>query len=265
MMILLASLSGQLPIPVQGQRGGIPEQGQRGQRGAPAAAPTSNPLVSPLGTASAEITGPGMFYETLMELKSTDDLSHFGYVTKEYFVSGTANGQPYKTRIVIRKPSDNAKFGGLVLAESMHPSGNPWMFHFTHVYSMSSGIIGVEILTTDPQGITERNPERYKDLRIANGQANEILAQVGALLKSNRADNPLIGLPLRKMVLAGSSASAATVVSYMAVHGTYRLQDMKPIYDGFFPTSNSSAIPSVDVPTIQVPTMREVFQGNGTT
>jgi hypothetical protein len=206
-----------------------------------------------------------MFYETLMELKSTDDLSHFGYVTKEYFVSGTANGQPYKTRIVIRKPSDNAKFGGLVLAESMHPSGNPWMFHFTHVYSMSSGIIGVEILTTDPQGITERNPERYKDLRIANGQANEILAQVGALLKSNRADNPLIGLPLRKMVLAGSSASAATVVSYMAVHGTYRLQDMKPIYDGFFPTSNSSAIPSVDVPTIQVPTMREVFQGNGTT
>ena len=206
-----------------------------------------------------------MFYETLMELKSTDDLSHFGYVTKEYFVSGTANGQPYKTRIVIRKPSDNAKFSGLILAESMHPSGNPWMFHFTHVYSMSSGIIGVEILTTDPQGITERNPERYKDLRIANGQANEILAQVGALLKSNRGDNPLIGLPIRKMVLAGSSASAATVVSYMAVHGTYRLQDMKPIYDGFFPTSNSSTIPSVDVPTIQVPTMREVFQGNGTT
>jgi hypothetical protein len=67
------------------------------------------------------------------------------------------------------------------------------------------------------------------------------------------------------MVLAGSSASAAVVVSYMGVHPTYRLQDMKPIYDGFFPTSNNSAIPAVDVPTVQVPTMLEVFRGNGTT
>jgi hypothetical protein len=85
------------------------------------------------------------------------------------------------------------------------------------------------------------------------------------MLKSNNNDNPLRGLPIRKIVLAGSSASAAVVVAYMGVHPAYRLQDMKSIYDGFFPTSNNSAIPSVDVPTIQVPTMREVFQGNGTT
>jgi hypothetical protein len=262
------TLSGQLPIPVQGQRGGAQGQGQagRGQRGgAQPAAPAAPPVVSAIATASAEITGPGQFYETLMELKPTDDLAHFGYVTREYFVSGTVNGQPYKTRIVIRKPSDNSKFSGLILAESMHPSGNPWMFHFTHVYSMTNGIVGVEVLTTNPQGIIERNPERYKDLRIGNGQANEILAQVGALLKSSHADNPLNGLPVRKMVLAGSSASAAVVVAYMGAHPTYRLQDMKPIYDGFFPTSDNSNIPGVDVPTIQVPTMREVFQGNGTT
>lgn len=261
--------SPQLPIPVQGQRGtgqAPGERGQRGQRGlAQPVVPATPPVVAPIPTASAEITGPGTFYETLMELKPADDLAHFGYVTREYLVSGTANGQPYKTRIVIRKPADNSKFSGLILAESMHPSGNPWMFHFTHVYSMSSGHIGVEVLTTDPQGIIERNPERYKDLRVGSGQTNEILAQVGALLKSNHSDNPLNGLPIRKMVLAGSSASAAVVVAYMAVHPIYRLADMKPIYDGFFPTSNNSNIPSVDVPTIQVPTMREVFQGNGTT
>src|SRR5688500_3141649 len=151
---------GQLPIPVQGGRGGgagAPQapQGQRGQRGAQPAAPAVPPVVSPIATASAEITGPGRFYETLMELKPTDDLARFNYVTREYFVSGTANGQPYKTRIVIRKPADNSRFSGLVLAESMHPSGNPWMFHFTHVYSMSSGHIGVEILTSTTQGFTE--------------------------------------------------------------------------------------------------------------
>ena len=260
---------GQLPIPVQGQRGGQNQpaaQGQRGQRGGQQpAAPAAPPVVSPIAVASAEVTGPGKFYETLMELKSTDDLAHFHYVTKEYFVSGTANGQPYKTRIVIRKPADNARFSGLVLAESMHPSGNPWMFHFTHVYAMTSGHIGVEILTSATQGFAEFNPERYKDLQIANGQTNEIVAQVGALLKSKQNDNPLAGLAVRKMILAGSSASAGVVVNYMNAHMTYRLADMKPIFDGFLPTSNASNIPSVDVPTIQVPTMLEVYRGNGPT
>ena len=264
-----ATVFAQLPIPVQGQRGGAQgqqaPQGQRGQRGAQPAAPAATPVVSPIAMVSQEITGPGKFYETLMELKPADDLAHFNYITKEYFVSGMANGQPYKTRIVIRRPADNSRFSGLILAESMHPSGNPWMFHFTHVYSMSSGHIGVEILTSATQGFTEFNPERYKDLQIANGQANEVIAQVGALLKSKQSDNPLAGLAPRKMILAGSSASAGVVVNYMPAHMTWRLADMKPVYDGFLPTSNASNIPSVDVPTIQVPTMREVFQGNGPT
>src|SRR5262245_51977869 len=84
---------GQLPIPVQGQQidGG---RGQgRGQRGQPQAPQDPPPVVSAVAAVSAEITGPGKFYETLMELKPGDDLAHFQYVTKEYFVSGTANGQ----------------------------------------------------------------------------------------------------------------------------------------------------------------------------
>jgi len=265
LLLLSNGALGQLPIPVQGQRGGGQGQGQRGQRAGQPAASAAPQVVAPIATVSAEITGPGKFYETLMELKPSDDLAHFNYVTKEYFVSGTANGQPYKTRIVIRKPADNSRFSGLVLAESMHPSGNPWMFHFTHVYSMSSGHIGVEVLTTATQGFSDFNAERYKDFQLANGQTNEILAQVGALLRSKQNDNPLAGLTVRKMILAGSSASAAVVVNYMPAHMVYRLADMKPIYDGFLPTSNGSNIPSVDVPTIQVPTMREVFQGNGPT
>jgi hypothetical protein len=124
---------GQLPIPVQGQRGGQGQgqrgqggQGGQGQRGQQAAQPQDPPpVVSPIASVSAEITGPGKFFETLMELKPGDNLAHFKYVTNEYFVSGTANGQPYKTRIVIRRPQDNSKFSGLVLAESMKSSPAP--------------------------------------------------------------------------------------------------------------------------------------------
>jgi hypothetical protein len=261
-----ATVIGQLPIPVQGGRGGQPPQGQgrgRGQDAAPT--PDPPPIVSAVAAATPEVTGPGKFYETLMELKPSDDLAHFNYVTREYFVSGTANGQPYKTRIVIRKPSDNGKASGLVLAESMHPSGNPWMFHFTHAYSMTEGHIGLEILTTNPQAFAEANPARYKDLAIANGQANEIIAQVGALLKSNRSDNPLAGVRVRKMILTGSSASAAVVVNYLTSSMVLRLADMKPIYDGFMPTSNGSNLRKVDVPMIQVPTMLETYRGLGPT
>jgi hypothetical protein len=68
---------------VQGQRGEQgPGQGRgRGRGQELAAAPDPPPVVSPVATATPEITGPGKFYETLMELKSGDDLAHFRYVT----------------------------------------------------------------------------------------------------------------------------------------------------------------------------------------
>jgi hypothetical protein len=260
-------LIGQLPLPVQGQRGADAPAAPGGQRGAGRGQqqpqpPDPPPVVSAVAAASAEITGPGKFFETLMALKPDDDLAHYGYLTKEYFVSGTANGQPYKTRIVIRRPADDSKFSGLVLGESMHPSGNPWMFHFTHRYSMTEGHIGLEILTSATQAFTEFNPERYKELSVATGQASDIIAQVGALIKSPQAkDNPLAGLAVRKMILAGSSASAAVVVNYLPTHMVQRLPGMRPIFDGFMPTSNGVMLRNVDVPMIQVPTMRETMNG----
>ena len=275
---------GQLPIPVAGpnpvQGGAQPGapgtgRGGRGGRGAQAAAEPVKQVVTPL-PAALEVTGPGEFYETFMDdhddvnktdIPAKDIYAKFNYEAKEYFISGTtSSGTPYKTRIVIRKPKDNTRFNGLILAESMHPSGNPWVFHFTQTYAMTTGVIGLEILTTTPAGLAAANQARYKDLVVPNGAANDILAQVGALVKSDHKDNPLSGLTVRKMILAGSSASAGVAQNYLTnAHMVQRLADMKPIYDGFMPTSANGQIPVLDVPTILVPTMRETFSGNGTT
>jgi len=275
---------GQLPIPVAGpnpvQGGAQPGapgtgRGGRGGRGAQAAAEPVKEVVTPL-PAALEVTGPGEFYETFMDdhddvnktdIPAKDIYAKFNYEAKEYFISGTtSSGTPYKTRIVIRKPKDNTRFNGLILAESMHPSGNPWVFHFTQTYAMTTGVIGLEILTTTPAGLAAANQARYKDLVMPNGAANDILAQVGALVKSDHKDNPLSGLTVRKMILAGSSASAGVAQNYLTnAHTVQRLADMKPIYDGFMPTSANGQIPVLDVPTILVPTMRETFSGNGTT
>ena len=252
---------GQSAIPTRdGNAGG----GRRGGRGETQAAEPVRQVVSPLAVVSGEVTGPGAMFESLMELPATDNLAHFNYESKEYYVSGTANGTPYKTRIVIRKPLNDGDFSGLVLVESMHPSGNAWMLHFTHLYSLGSGHIAVDILTSNPTAFAERNPGRYGDLQIANGQSSEIIAQVGALIKSKQADNPLAGLPLRKMVLAGTSASAGVLIRYLPTHMSMRLADLGPIFDGFLPTSTGATIQAIDVPMIQVPTMTEVNGGNAT-
>ena len=263
-------LMSQSPIPTQGGRGQGAARGQgEGGRGREGGAPQpsslpSTPVVTALPTISAEITGPGRMFESLMALPPGDDLANWKYEAKEYFVSGTANNASYKTRIVIRKPADDRTFSGLVLAESMHPSGNAWMFHFTHRYSMDAGHIALDILTSAHEPFVEFNGERYKDLQVLPGQASEILAQVGALIKSTRSPNPLAALPIRRMVLAGTSASAGVLINYLPAHAVLRLDDMKPIYDGFLPTSNGTNIARVDVPMIQVPTMTEVA-GNGST
>ena len=272
------TLLGQTPIPVPGQNpaqaGGQGQRGRGGQRGAEAATEPVKQVAASIPTA-VEVTGPGAFFETFMDahddaknlqIPAKDIYAKYGYEAKEYFVSGTSNGQPYKTRIVIRKPKDNTKFNGLILAESMHPSGNPWVFHFVQVYAMTSGVVGLEMLTSASAGLVASNDARYKDLVLPNGAANDIIAQVGALIKSNHKDNPLNGLTVRKMILTGSSASAGVAQQYLTnAHMPMRLSDMKPIYDGFMPTSANGQIPTLDVPTILVPTMRETFQGRGTT
>jgi Alpha/beta hydrolase domain len=264
-LLTAVTLSGQMPIPTQGNRGR--GQGPQGARGGGPAQPSNLPAMptaTPLPAISPEVTGPGAMFESLMELKPGDDMAHFKYVAKEYLVSGTANGQPYKTRIVIRRPADDSRFSGLVLAESMHPSGNAWMFHFTHLYSMTSGHIGLDILTSTHVPFVEFNAQRYEGLQVLPGQAPEILAQVGALMKSKQPANPLAGVPLRKMILAGTSASAGVLINYLPAHMVLRQADLSPIYDGFLPTSTGATIRQIDVPMIQVPTMTEVQGGTAT-
>jgi hypothetical protein len=208
------------------------------------------------------VNGPGPMFPAMQVLPADEDLARFKYITKEYFVSGIAQGQPYTTRVVVRRPSDARKFSGIVVAEPMHPTGNDWMFYFLHTYLMSEGHIGVEIATGSLPLFTTANAARYKDLEIANGQVNEILAQAGMLLKSDRYDGPMEGLPVRKVILTGTSASAAIVAAYLPAHMIYRDADLKPIFDGFLPTSigDTNVMAKVDVPMIQMPTMTEVVR-----
>jgi hypothetical protein len=73
---------------------------------------------TPVPKVTGPVDGPGAMYPGLRELPRGEDLAAFNYVAKEYFVSGTANGKPYTTRIVVREPSEAKKFKGIVYRRS---------------------------------------------------------------------------------------------------------------------------------------------------
>jgi hypothetical protein len=219
-----------------------------------------DPVVAPIPSI-APITGGGNVYDSSAALWPDMGIDHYDYVIDEYRISGTAAGEPYETRLVIRKPRDDSKFSGLAVAEAMHPAGAAHAFEYNSLYLMSEGHIAVEIDTAGVEQIAAYNPERYGFVKFANTQTNEILAQAGALIKSEQS--PIAGMGLRKMVLWGTSASSGILVNYLPSHKFLKLADLQNIYDGFMPTMNGSTIAPVDVPMIQVPTQRE-FQSVAT-
>jgi hypothetical protein len=102
------------------------------------------------------------------------------------------------------------------------------------------------------------NAERYASLNIAMGQTNEVIAQVGRLIKSKTG--PFAAYDVRRTTLMGTSASSGTVRTYLAAHPNLRMPEGKPIFDGFLLTSTNgnTPMPMVDVPMIQMPTQTEV-------
>jgi hypothetical protein len=243
---------------LNGQIGGQAPGGGRGGRAGGPPAPQANlptaPTAVTLPTLSAEITGPGPMFDSSPSLSPGKGVADMGYAAHEYMISGTANGEPYTTRIVVRKPRDMSKFSGLVVAEAMHGSGAAHIFEFTSIYTMASGHIAVEVLTTPPAQFVALNEARYKVMRTNGAQTNEILAQAGALVR----EGTLIGAPVRKMVLSGTSMTAGVLINYLPAHMVYRTPSMQRIYDGFMPMSNGAMVRDVDVPMIHVPTMHEV-------
>ena len=214
------------------------------------------PEISPV------VAGPGQMYPNpaVSLVPSAVTVEQFPYVTEEFFVSGMAAGAPYRTRIVVRRPTDPKQFSGTVVAEAQHASGRSLIFEWSRVSVLTRHHLFVEIVHGPANVATMKtfNAGRYGSLTIAMGQANEILAQVGRLVKAKAG--PFAPYDVKWITLMGTSASSATVRTYLGAHSELRMPDGKPIYDGFLLTSTlgNTPLPIVDVPMIQMPTQTEV-------
>jgi hypothetical protein len=218
--------------------------------------------VPPVPTVSGPISGPGAMYPNppINVVATALKVEDFPYLTEEYFVSGTANGAPYTTRIIVRRPRTAASFSGTVVGEALHAGGRSLVFEWSRQSILTRNHLFVEIVhsAANVNLLKTFNAERYARLNIAMGQTNEVIAQAGRLVKSRTG--PFAAYDVRRVTLMGTSASSGTVRAYLAAHPALRMPDEKPIFDGFLLTSTNgnTPLPVVDVPMIQMPTQTEV-------
>jgi hypothetical protein len=227
-----------------------------------AAAPSAFAATPPVPTMTAVVAGPGLMYPdpAIGVVPTAVQVESFPYVTEEFFVSGTANGAPYTTRIIIRRPTDVKQFSGTVVAEALHAGGRSLIFEWSRVSILTRRHVFVEIVhsAANVNLLKTFNAERYTALAVAQGQTNEVIAQVGMLIKTR--PGVLAPYPVRRITLMGTSASSGTVRNYFPAHGELRTAEGGPIFDGFLLTSTNgnTPLPIVDVPVVQMPTQTEV-------
>jgi Alpha/beta hydrolase domain len=189
-----------------------------------------------------------------------------GYEEQEFFASGTATAfsakstpsdgkwsitpttrAHYATRILVRRPSDPAKFNGTVLVEWMNVSDgesapdwdylNPMLMRDGYAYvAVSAQALGVDggkaILgqaAAGTQGLVQVEPARYGTLHHPGDQYSlDMFAQIG---KALQAPHPtaLGGLRPKRIVAVGESQSAYYLTTFADA-----LQPRTNIFDGIF-------------------------------
>jgi hypothetical protein len=229
-------------------------------------------VVPDVPTVEGPVTGPGPMHPGIRPGPEGTNLEDFDYITEEYFVSGMAAGAAYKTRILIRKPRNPQKSSGMVVGEPTHRGGNALICQYARFGIGQRGhacmtVAARRINLTNPltagAGLYEFNLERYGSLQVTDAQTNQIIAQVGRLMRQDPAVTTLI--------LGGTSDSSGATRTYMSSgtqldHADLRMPDFGPIYQGFLVTAilGQGLVPTIaDAPVIQMPTQSELHATNG--
>jgi hypothetical protein len=194
------------------------------------------------------------------------DLSTYGYIEEEYFLEGDATAydwlnQPgedgvwsvtatttahYKTRILVRRPTDPARFNGTVVVEWLNVSGGIDAdpdFVFGHVELLRSGFayVGVSAqaqgvmgggfsLTASATPLVQWDPQRYGSLQHpGDDYSYDIFTQAARALREPDGPNPLYTLKPARLIADGESQSAFRMVTYVDA-----IQPISHAFDGFF-------------------------------
>jgi hypothetical protein len=204
---------------------------------------------------SGPISGP-----IFLGSPQTYDLAALGYSNDEYFLEGIARSYgaapeeaPYRTRAVVRRPLDPARWNGSVLVEWFNVSGGldaapDWSFVHRHVIRAGFAYVGVSVQRAGIEGggfaamsfpLKKMNAERYATLQHpGDAFAFDVFSQAGRAVRDGRL---LGGREPRRVLAIGESQSAVFLVTYVnAVDPEAR------VFDGFLVHGRGGAGASLD-------------------
>ena len=199
------------------------------------------------------------------------DIASHGYIEEEYFLKGTANqyntsptadatirstGNPYETRILVRRPLLAKNFNGTVIVDWMNVTNGfeydtEWIRTFDYILRTGAIYVGAGVQRvgifgsgTPNRGLKAWSPTRYADLDVTVGGTitddslkYDILNQVFQALRQPVGIDPLAGMRPKVLIATGDSQSAGNLATYAnSVH------PLSPIVDVFVPTGNGSVI-----------------------
>jgi Alpha/beta hydrolase domain len=183
----------------------------------------------------------------------TINLAHFGYTEREFTMSGTTNiyrqsgfwgsngmwnvsvaqgNVPYTTRLLVRYPTDPAKFNGTVVVEWLNDTTGGdqdpvWSEIYHEALSQGYAYVGVSAQTGSMVEDKTWDPQRYGALGDSNdGQSYDIFSQAAQVARADTAQL-LGGLHPTTIIGTGDSQSAFRVATYYNA-----IQPLSHAFDG---------------------------------
>lgn len=243
------------------------------------------PLANPGSDARITVDGPIMGGIHGWPFNATvTDIAQYGYVEEEFFFSGYATGgsasdgavltEPYRSRMLVRRPVDPAEFNGTVVVEWLNVSIGFDMeveWPMTCEYLMREGYawVGVKAQPLGVDLLKEWDRDRYGSLMhpglptgpppifvVGESFSDDIFSQAGkALLGQASGADPMGGLRVEHLIAFGHSQSSNRLTLY-----ANNRQAEARIYDAFLlhgggDTHRVNAI----VPTIRLNAETEVI------
>jgi hypothetical protein len=217
------------------------------------------------------------------------DLASVGYEQDEYFISGTAtayasavpltnDGQwtatptgdpaPYKTRILVARPSDPKKFDGTVYVEWLNDSAGgeatpEWTFAHNEIIREGAAWVGVSaqavgvvggtsLVGSILQPLVKQDPDRYGTLvHPGDSYSYDIFSQAGMAVRARTGVKPLGPVRPSYVIAIGDSQSAFRLTTYVDA-----IEPVTHVYDGFLVQSregNSAPLSQAPLTTINAP------------
>jgi alpha/beta hydrolase family protein len=219
-----------------------------------------NPIVT--GPIPA-LAAPGDPSHNYPFFSTTVDLPKVGYIEQEFFFGGTANtynvdpqvpskqtaiitssGNPYRTRMVVRRPVSAGNFNGTVVMEWQNVTAGYepdalWIESHDHLIQRGYAWIGVSVqrngMYTPVVGLRAWSPSRYGTLNIPNtgtimsdadGLSWDIFSQAAQAVRHPQGVDPMDGLHVERVFAVGWSQGAIRLATYYnSIHPLTRVFD----------------------------------------